>query len=83
MATVTATVTLTSASGDLTTDALSLSDSTSVTALHTTGLSRTKITATSTSGSTTIYTADDYAGPAYLYLKNTQTTASHYIYLYK
>ena len=46
MATVTAAITLTSAVGDLLTDALALSDSTAVTALHTSGLARTKISAT-------------------------------------
>jgi len=83
MATVTAAVTLTSATGDLLTDALSLSDSTSVTATHTTGLARTKIDKTAVhNDADIIYTAAAYAAPAYLYVKNTQTTASHYIYLY-
>ena len=70
MATVTAAITLTSAVGDLLTDALALSDSTSVTALHTTGLARTKISATAAgSSASTIYTADDYAAPCYMYVK--------------
>ena len=47
MATVTAAITLTSAVGDLLSDALSLSDSTSVTASHTSGLARTTLTSTS------------------------------------
>ncbi len=83
MATVTAGITLTSAAGDLLTDALSLSDSTSVTATHTTGLARTKIDKTAVhADADVIFTASSYAAPAYLYLKNTQTTASHYIYIY-
>ena len=83
MATVTAAVTLTSAVGDLLTDALSLSDSTSVTATHTTGLARTKIDKTAVhNDADIIYTAAAYAAPAYLYVKNTQATATHYIYLY-
>lgn len=47
MATVTATITLTSASGDLTTNALTLSDSSAITASHTTGLARTNLTSIS------------------------------------
>ena len=83
MATVTAAVTLTSATGDLLTDALSLSDSLSVTATHTTGLARTKIDKTAVhADADTIYTASAYAAPAYIYMKNTQTTSTHYIYIY-
>jgi len=47
MATVNATISLSSASGDLTTDTLSLSDSTAITCLHTTGLGRTTLTSVS------------------------------------
>jgi len=85
MATVTAAVTLTSAAGDLTTDALTLSDSTSVTVtdMGTTGLARGKVTATAAgSSATTIYTADDYAAPVYIYIKNTDSTSTDYIYVY-
>ena len=85
MATVTAGITLTSAVGDLLTDALSLSDSTSVTAGETTGLARMKITSTAkgtASGQVTIYTADDFAAIAYVYIKNTDATATDYIYVY-
>ena len=46
MATVTAAITLSSAAGDLLTDALSLSDSVSITASETTGLARAKLTST-------------------------------------
>ena len=83
MATVTAGITLTSAVGDLLTDALSLSDSLSVTATHTTGLARTKIDKTAVhNDADVIYTASTYTAPAYLYVKNTQTTNTHYIYIY-
>ena len=64
MATVTAAVSLSSAAGDLITDALSLSDSMSVTitGMSATGLGRGKITATSkgASGQVTLYTKGDY-----------------------
>ena len=85
MATVTAAVTLTSAVGDLLTDALALSDSTAITAGETTGLARMKITSTAkgtASGQVTIYTADDFAAIAYIYIKNTDATATDYIYVY-
>ena len=86
MATVTAAVSLSSAAGDLTTNALSLSDTTSVTitGMGTTGLARGKITATSkgASGEVTIYTADDYAAPNYVYIKNTDSTSTDYVYVY-
>ena len=89
---ITATVTLTSAAGDLLTDALALSTSTNLTQTgtstaveHTTGLARKKITSTAkgtTSGQVTLYTADDFAAIAYLYIKNTATVAGHKIYVY-
>lgn len=34
------------------------------------------------SSATIIYTADDFAAPAYLYLKNPDTTATDYIWVY-
>ena len=84
MATVTAAITLTSAVGDLLTDALSLSDSTAVTASHTTGLARKKITATAVHATAVVlYTADDFAAGPYLYIKNTHGTASEYIWVYE
>ena len=89
---VTAELTLTSASGDLTTDALALSISTALTKTgtataveHTTGLARKTITSTAkgtASGQVTLYTADDFAAIPYLYVKNTATTAGHKIYIY-
>jgi len=83
MATVTAKLTLTSA--DLLTQNLNLSLSKSITAAHTTGLARAPITSTAigtTSGQVTLYTADDYAATAYIYIKNTDTTATNYVYVY-
>ena len=83
MATVTATVSLTSAAGDLITNALTLSDSVAITASHTTGLARKKITATTVHATAVVlYTADDFAAPAYLYIKNTHGTSTEYIWVY-
>ena len=85
MATVTAGITLTSGVGDLTTDALSLSDSTSttITDMATTGLARAKVSATAVHATATVlYTADDYAAGPHLYIKNTDTTATEYIWVY-
>ena len=83
MATVTAAITLTSAVGDLLTDALSLSDSTAVTCSHTTGLARKKITATAVHATAVVlYTADDFAAGPYLYIKNTHGTSTEYIWVY-
>ena len=84
MATLTPTLTLVST--DLLTAELSLSTNTSVTASHTTGLARAPITSTAVgtaSGQVTLYTGDDYAAIAYLYIKNTDSTATNYIYVYK
>tara|TARA_Y100000401_G_C8194119_1_gene160235 strand:+ start:129 stop:530 length:402 start_codon:yes stop_codon:yes gene_type:complete len=83
MATTTPTLTLTSS--DLLTDALSLSTTTTVTASHTTGLARAVVKSTAkgtAAGQVTLYTADDYAAIAYLYVKNTNTTAANKIYIY-
>ena len=89
---ISALLTLSSAAGDLTSNALSLSATTSLTKTgtatpveHTTGLARkvVKSTAKATaSGQVTLYTADDFAAIGYLYVKNTATTAGHRIYIY-
>ena len=89
---ITAAISLSSAAGDLTSNALSLSTSVALTKVgtataveHTTGLARkvVKSTAKATaSGQVTLYTADDFAAIAYLYVKNTATTAGHKIYIY-
>ena len=83
MATVTPKLTLTST--DLLSQNLNLSVSTSITASHTTGLARAPITSTAigtASGQVTLYTADDFAAIAYLYVKNTNATAANKIYIY-
>ena len=89
---ITAELTLTSAAGGLTTDALALSTTTTLTKTgtstaveHTTGLARAAVKSTAkgtTSGQITLYTGDDYAAIAYLYIKNIATTAGHKIYVY-
>lgn len=84
MGTVSGTLSL--SSSDLLSDTLSMSVTTSVSANHTTGLARRPITSTavgSASGQVTLYTGDDFAATAYLYIKNTDTTATDYIYVYK
>ena len=83
MATLTSTITLSST--DLIADTLSISTKTSITAPHTTGISRETVTSTakgSATGQVTLYTADDYAAIAYLYIKNTSTTTADKIYIY-
>ena len=90
MATTTATITINST--DLLTDELSLSSSATLTKTttstgieHTTGLSRKVVKSTAkgtASGQVTLYTADDFAAIAYLYVKNTSTTAADKIYIY-
>ena len=85
MATVTATVTLTSAAGDLTSNALAVTTSTSktITNMGTTGLARAKVSATAVHATATVlYTADDYAAGPHLYIKNTATSDSEYIWIY-
>tara|TARA_R100000664_G_scaffold31591_1_gene45348 strand:- start:2994 stop:3401 length:408 start_codon:yes stop_codon:yes gene_type:complete len=85
MATVTATVTLTSAAGDLTSNALAVTTSTSktITNMGTTGLARAKVSATAVHATATVlYTADDYAAGPHLYIKNTAASDSEYIWIY-
>ena len=82
MATTTAAITLTST--DLLTDSLALSTTSTLYngPDFTTGLQRLKVTATSTSSSTLLYTADDFAAIAYIYIKNTDTTSTDYVFVY-
>jgi len=83
MATVTTKLTI--SSNDLVSNTLALDSSTSVTVSHTTGLARAPVTSTakgSASGQITLYTADDFAATAYLYVKNTDITSTDYIYVY-
>lgn len=74
MATTIAQLTLTST--DLLTDTLALSTVASITAPHTSGLSRSSITSTAigtASGQVTVDTADAFAAPNFIYIKNTAT----------
>ena len=84
MATTTGTLTI--ASTDLISDAISFSTQfTHTDTRNSTGLAREKVTSTAkgtASGQVTLYTADDYAAIAYLYVKNTNTTAANKIYIY-
>ena len=83
MATVTSKLTLSST--DLLSQTLNLSLTNAITVSHTTGLARAPITSTAigtTSGQVTLYTADDFAAIAYMYVKNTDTTSTNYIYVY-
>ena len=85
MATLTSKLVLTS--NDLTGDVLSLSNTTTFTASHTSGLSRSAITSTAigtTSGQVTVDTADTYGSPAIIYIKNTHDyhASNNVIYLY-
>ena len=83
MATVTAAINLSSPAEGLLTSAISLSDSTNITATETTGLARAKVIKTAVhADALVLYTVDDYAAPAYVYVKNTDTTATDFIYVY-
>jgi|TARA_R110000737_G_scaffold271485_1_gene278539 hypothetical protein len=80
MATVTSKLTISSA--NLLSHSLNIVTTSSATATHTTGLSRSKITSTAkgtASGQVTLYTSGDYTSPNYLYVKNTDTTKTNYI----
>ena len=89
---ITAELTLTSAAGDLTTNALALSTTASLTKTgtataveHTSGLARKTVTSTAkgtASGQITLYTADDFAAIPYLYIKNTDSTVGNKIFVY-
>ena len=81
MATVTSKLTL--SSSDLTSQTLSLSLSKALSASHTTGLARTKVGQAAVNvNAALLYTSDDYAAIAYVYVKNTDSTATNYIYVY-
>jgi len=80
MATLTAKITLTST--DLLTDSLSITVSNNLT-IQQGGVVRASVTATSAGATaTTIYTADDYTAPCYIYVKNTDVTSTDYLYVY-
>lgn len=42
----------------------------------------TNVTVSATSGQVKLHTKGEFASPSYLYLKNTATNASHYVYVY-
>jgi hypothetical protein len=79
MGTVKATITLTSS--DITSDALNLTHNQTMT-LTQGGIIRYAVTGTSTSAPTTLYTAGDQVAPVYLYVKNTDATATDYVYIF-
>mgnify|MGYP007073203060 FL=1 len=87
MATVTAALTL--SSSDLLSDALSTAVSVGITADITNGMQRKLVTSTAqgtASGQVTLIGAstDQFATtPAYLYVKNTDTTRTNYVYVYQ
>ena len=83
MATVTAKISLSST--NLLSDALSIQTVNTVAAKFTTGLARQAITSSALgtpSGQVTLYTAAVYTAPMYIYIKNTDTTSTDYIYVY-
>ena len=83
MATVTPKLTI--SSSDLLSQPVNLSVSTSITASHTSGLDRKAITSTdkgTASGQVTIHTAADFTAPAYVYIKNTDTTTTDHVIVY-
>ncbi len=83
MATVTAKLTITSA--NLLSQSLNLTATSTASATHTTGLARAAVTSTAqgtASGQVTVYTASSYTAPSYLYIKNTSTVSTNYIYIY-
>jgi len=82
MATLSKKITLTVASGALTSGSITISEGKNLTVSnYLAGVIA--ITDTSKGGTNEIiYTADDFAAIAYLYLKNTDTTATDYIYVY-
>jgi hypothetical protein len=78
MATLTSTLTLTGSATDFG-DALALSVSSNFTFTHTNGIARKKITSTAigtASGQVVIDTADEYASPSIIYVRNTAAFAS-------
>ena len=83
MATVTTKLTI--SSSDLTSQSLNLNLNKSISATATTGLARKAITSTAKgtpSGQVTIYTAADFTAPAYVYIKNTDTTTTDHVLVY-
>ena len=83
MTTVTSNVTLTIPV--LLSRTLNISVSKSISSQNTTGLARKPITSTAkgtASGQVTLHTAADFAAPAYLYVKNMDTTSADHVIVY-
>ena len=81
MATLQANISL-SSNNIITSSTLAIAVSKALTLDHG-GVQRKKVVATSAGATaTTIYTADDFAAIAYVYIKNLDTTATNYIYVY-
>tara|TARA_R110000823_G_scaffold287640_1_gene405914 strand:- start:1039 stop:1434 length:396 start_codon:yes stop_codon:yes gene_type:complete len=83
MATITAQIKILST--DLLTDELSLDTTFKMSGvLATTGLARTKVTAQAAGDSdiTSLLPASGWAAPVYLYIKNTDSTATNYLFVY-
>ena len=84
MATTTATLIL--ATADLLSDSLALNTSAVLynNPDYTTGLQRLKVQATTVHATATVlYTADDFAAGAYIYIKNTHATSTEYVWVYE
>jgi len=79
MATVTVKLTLTST--DLTSDSLSLENTQTMTCSQG-GVTRYAVTGTTAGAASTLYTGNDQTGPVWLYLKNTDSTAADYVYVF-
>ena len=85
MATVTSSITLSSSAGQLLTNAFSYTLSESLTATHTSGLGRTIVTATAAGATATVlFDVSQWSDsvPSYMFLHNTDSTATNYIYVY-
>jgi hypothetical protein len=81
MATLQANISL-SSNNIITSSTLAITVSKALTLDHG-GVQRKKVIATSVGATaTTIYEADDFAAIAYIYIKNLDTTATDYIYVY-
>ena len=80
MATLNAKVTL--SSSDVASSSINIGVTKSIT-ITAGGINTIKVTATAVGATaSTVYTASDFSAPAYLYLKNRDTTATDYIYIY-
>mgnify|MGYP003655673659 FL=1 len=80
MATVTPKLTI--SSSDLLSQPVNISVSSSITATSG-GVERRKVAQTAVhSNAVVLFTASDFSAPAYLFVKNTETTVTNYVYVY-